>query len=156
MENETCEKQALNAAYGFLARRAHSCLELKKKLAGKGFSRDIAENITDKLCRQGYLNDMEVSLSWAVSLIRNKRWGKAKVAFYLQQKGISTDIISHVQDKIWQEISEEDVARKALAKHFASTENLLYGKAGMFLKSRGFSSDVIYSVIADLSEDKGL
>ena len=155
MENESSAKKALDAAYRFLARRPHSMMELKSKLSKKGFCADLIENTIDSLCQQGYLNDEEVSLRWAQSLVQGRGWGKAKITFYLLQKGISRDIIEIVEKKIWQEFSEEEIARKALKKHFSPYREIPpQGKMVTFLKSRGFSSEVIFKVASGLTVDE--
>jgi regulatory protein len=152
MENESSAKKALDAAYRFLARRPHSMMELKRKLSKKGFCADLTENTIDSLCQQGYLNDEEVSLRWAQSLVQGRGWGKAKITFYLLQKGISRDIIEIVEKKIWQEFSEEEIARKALKKRFSPYREIPpQGKMVTFLKSRGFSSEVIFKVAGCLT-----
>jgi regulatory protein len=151
MENEESAKKALNAAYGFISRRPHSIMELKGKLAGKNFSNDLIEAAIDNLLRTGYLNDEEISHRWAQFLVKNRGWGRVRIAFYLLKKGISRDIIDNVQRKIWQEFSEEEIARKALEKRFFT-----YGgqptsrKQAAFLNSRGFSSDIIRKLIGDI------
>lgn len=155
MENESSAKKTLDAAYRFLARRPHSMMELKRKLSKKGFCADLTENTIDSLCQQGYLNDEEVSLRWAQSLVQGRGCGKAKITFYLLQKGISRDIIEIVEKKIWQEFSEEEIARKALKKRFSPYREIPpQGKMVTFLKSRGFSSEVIFKVAGCLTVDE--
>jgi SOS response regulatory protein OraA/RecX len=68
------------------------------------------------------------------------------------QKGISRDIIEIVEKKIWQEFSEEEIARKALKKRFSPHREIPpQGKMVTFLKSRGFSSEVIFKVAGCLT-----
>jgi regulatory protein len=151
MGNEPSEKDALDAAYRFLTHRPHSRMELQRKLARKNFGPEEIEKALGSLCRQGYVNDEEISLRWSQSLVRERGWGKAKIAFYLIQKGINSDIINRVQQIIWQEFSEEETARKALKKRFSpDNKNPLQAKAAAFLKSRGFSSEVIYKLVNEL------
>lgn len=152
---ELSAKQILDAAYSFLSRRPYSRIELQEKLARKGFCPDIIESILNKLCQQGYLNDEETSFRWAQSLVQERLWGKAKITFYLLQKGISKNIIDKVQKKIWQEFSEKETAEKAIKKRFPPLKKLpSQGKLVAFLKTRGFSSEVIYKVVRDFMGDK--
>lgn len=154
MVNEAPSKRVLEAAYALLARRPHSRQELKKKLAGKGFNPDHIKHTLERLSSQGYVDDEKISLNWAQSLIRNRGWGRAKIKFYLSQKGISRDVIDKVQEKIRQDFSEDDIARKALEKRFiASGGRSTRGKAAMFLKSRGFSAEIIYKVLSAFTEE---
>lgn len=154
MQNEP-SKKALDAAYGFLARRSHSRAELKQKLDKKGFSPDDIAAAFNRLSGQGYLNDDEVALRWAHSLVKIKGWGRAKIAAYLMQKGMGKESIEQAQKQIWQEFSEEDTARRALKKRFLSSpKQPAPVKMAAFLKSRGFSSNVIYRVVSGLSDEE--
>jgi regulatory protein len=140
-------EKVLTVAYGYLSRRPHSLMELREKLTKKDFPPETIGAVLETLCCQGYLNDEEVSLRWALTLVRTRGWGREKIFYYLLKKGISRDIIEQVQSTVWQEFNEEEVARKAIEKRFpAQGASPLLGKRVSFLKSRGFSSEVIYRV----------
>ena len=134
-------------AYGYLSSRPHSLMELREKLTKKGCCQEIIDTVLKNLCRQGYLNDEEVSLRWASTLVLTRGWGREKVFFYLLKKGIGRDIIEKVQKTVWQELNEEEIARKALEKRFPEQgSSPPLGKRVSFLKSRGFSPEIIYRV----------
>ena len=134
-------------AYGYLSRRPHGLMELREKLTKKGFSPEIIDTVLAKLCRQGYLNDEEVSLRWASTLVRTRGWGRKKIFYYLLKKGIGRDIIEKVQRTVWQEFNEEEIAGKALEKRFPEQgTSPPLGKRVSFLKSRGFPPEVICRV----------
>ncbi len=80
-------------------------------------------------------------------------WGKAKLYNFLREKNIEKDVIDRVQQEIWEEFSEEDTARKAVDKRFSSAIQPSQSKILSFLKSRGFSSGVIYRIVKDASPD---
>ncbi len=156
MKNESADKSALDAAYGCLGRRPHSRTELKKKLDREGFTSIVVESTLDELSRLGYLNDEEIALRWAQTRVRDRLWGKAKIGGFLAQKGIDRNIIDKVQCSLWQQFSEVEVGRKAFAKHFLSRqEHPPQGKVAAFLKSRGFSSEVIYRIVHELKTVNG-
>ncbi len=146
-ETENSEKKAFDAACAYLSRRAHSRKELEQKLDRKGFGPEAVERAMERLCKHGYINDGDVARRWAEALVRDRCWGKARVAAYLGRKGISRQITEQVQQETWQAFSEEDVARKAVGKRFGTYEKIPpQGKVITFLKSRGFSTEVIYKV----------
>lgn len=154
MKNEATLPKALASAYQYLARRAHGQVELQRKLAKKGFAPRIIEKVLAKVGEQGYLNDEEVSRRWASTLIENRGWGRGKITSFLLHRGIPREIITKVQQKVWQEFNEDDTARSVLKKHFAaSKEPLSLGKRARFLESRGFPAEVIYRVIDDYRAD---
>lgn len=145
MENEAVLRRALSAAYRFLARRSHSQEELKAKLLKKGFSPTVTAQALEVIARQGYVNDEQASLQWALNLVEKRCWGRHKVTAYLVRKGIARELIERVQKQIWQEFDESAVARAALKKQYArSPDKPSVEKMFQFLKSRGFSQEAIY------------
>ena len=145
MENEAVLRKALSAAYRFLARRSHSQEELKAKLLKKGFSPTVTAQALEVIARQGYVNDEQASLQWALNLVEKRCWGRHKVTAYLVRKGIARELIERVQKQIWQEFDESAVAREALKKQYArSPDKPSVEKMFRFLKSRGFSQEAIY------------
>ena len=145
MESEAVLRKALSAAYRFLARRSHSQEELKAKLLKKGFDPAVAAQALGVIAQQGYLNDEQASLQWALNLVEKRCWGRHKVSAYLQRKGVARELIDRVQKQIWQEFNESAVARAALKKQYGrSPDTPSIEKMARFLKSRGFSQEAIY------------
>ena len=119
----------------------------------KGFETNLVNNIIEELLEKGFLNDYDVAYRWAESRIKNRLWGRAKLYNFLREKCIKKDIIDRVQQEIWEEFSEEEIARKAVDKRFSSVVQPSQPKILSFLKSRGFSSGVIYRIVKDISPD---
>ena len=156
MESEAVLRKALSAAYRFLARRSHSQEELKAKLLKKGFAPAVAAQTLGVIAQQGYLNDEQASLQWALNLVEKRCWGRHKVTAYLQRKGIARELIDRVQKQIWQEFDESAVARAALKKQYAHfTNRPSVEKMARFLKSRGFTPEAIYRNIDIDSSENG-
>ena len=144
-----------DAACRLLSRRSHSSAELRQKLARLGYSADETAAVVAEFSARGYLNDDEVALRWAQGLARDKCWGRAKISAYLAQKGISRETADRVQREVWQELSEETVARRAFRKRFAAAKEAPSpAKAAAFLKSRGFSAAVIYKTVGGFTKDE--
>jgi regulatory protein len=142
MDREPPAREAFSAACRMLARRSHSRMELKQKLERKGYSPEAVAATLDRLCQQGYLDDLAIARRWAEHLAGERLCGRGRITAYLLQKGVDRDILDAVQQELWQRFSEEDLARRALQKRFAGPAPT--GKAVTFLKSRGFSAEVIY------------
>ena len=153
MEKEKSVKKALGLAYAFVARRPHGTKELETKLLHKGFEAGLVNNVINELLEKGFLNDYDVAYRWAESRIKSRLWGKAKLYNFLKEKNIEKDIIDRVQREVWEEFREEDIAQKAVGKRFSSAIRPSRSKILSFLKSRGFSSGVIYGMIKDVSPD---
>ena len=80
---------AFDAGLRYLAGRAHSRLELRRKLTRKGFEEDEVEAALGRLGELGYLDDA----AFARSLVRRRATnrGPVAVAAELGAKGISRD-----------------------------------------------------------------
>lgn len=147
MENNLTLQKALDAAYRLLAGRPHTRVEIKRKLSRKGAGADIIAQVLDELERKGYIDEDDMALRWAQALVRDRLWGPLKISVYLMQKGLGCDLIDQVQRRVWQECDEAEIAGLALHKRFgATTDAAPAAKKAAFLRSRGFSSGVIYSL----------
>ncbi len=147
MENPLTLQKALDTAYRLLAGRPHTRAEIKRKLARKGAGAEIIVQVLEELTRKGYIDEDDMALRWAQSLVRDRLWGPLKVAVYLMQKGLGRDLIDQVQRRVWQEFDEPDIAGRALHKRFGNTNvEPPAAKKAAFLRSRGFSSSVIYNL----------
>jgi regulatory protein len=80
--------EARKVALALLARRAHTRLELKRKLFRKGFSGEDVESCLDGLAADGYLNDASIAASFTVSRAGKGR-GRARIAAELGARGVS-------------------------------------------------------------------
>ncbi len=150
MEKEESFKKVLGSAYASLARRPHGTKELEEKLLDKGFEPALVNEVIDDLVESGLLNDYEVAYRWAQSRIRDRFWGSAKVYGFLREKGINGDIIDRVQEEVWEAFTEFDTALKAVDKRFSDLRKPPQTKILSFLKSRGFSSGVIYRIVKNV------
>ena len=80
---------SIDAGLRYLAGRAHSRLELRRKLARKGFAPDEVEEALARLTELGYLDDA----AFADALVRRRSAsrGPAAVAAELASKGIGRE-----------------------------------------------------------------
>ena len=150
MSNEDPFSLALSLSLRYLAIRPHSIWEMKNKLGKKGFSRENIDGVIKYLQERRYIDDLETATRWAVHLVENRRWGKSKLRQYLLKKGIDRDIITRVEELVWNQFEEEAVARQAIKKKYRyHTGQPDKNKTACFLKSRGFSMEVIYRIISE-------
>ena len=129
-------------ALRFLVRREHSRAELVRKLAPHAESEAALNAVVDLLLSKKQLSDERFAEERARSLSR--KYGTAKIRQDLKERGVSQDIVDRVS-------SEGDLerARIILQKKYrnpASAREEL-AKRARFLQSRGFSYEVIRSVL---------
>lgn len=145
-------------ALGYLARREHSYLELKRKLRAyvsttdEGVEPDIeahyeaVDALLEDFKQRGWLS--EARFTEQLVHARQRKFGSQKIAHELREKGIDEQI---VKDAI-ETVKENDVAN-ALAiwrKKFraAPANRDEWAKQARFLQSRGFGFDVIKKVLS--------
>jgi len=144
--------QAQKVAYQFLARRSHSCLEMKEKLQTRGFSPEVVSSVLEELESKNYLNDRVFAMDWAKKAIEHKHLGPHALRMRLHLKGIDREIIEEILQKIYSETDEEQVAQRAIKKrledmrqgHQSST---LGRKLAGYLARKGFTPEVIEKVL---------
>lgn len=128
-----CRQKGLD----LLARRAHSCYELKNKLLKRNFSADIVNSVLDWLNTKKYLNDADFARQWIHSRMQSKPEGPTALRAGLKKKGIAGSIITEIVNGIDNEIFDEAIqkaADKLMRKSKITKEKFI-----MSLQRRGFS-----------------
>lgn len=135
--------RARQKAISYLARRSHSCQEMKDYLQRKGFDSDLIENTLSWLRGQKYLNDVLFAEQWVDSRLRTAPRGRRKLLMELQQKGIDRELAARVVDENLPPEDEAEVAYQLLQRRknrFTGEERLdMKRKVVNFLRYRGFS-----------------
>ena len=90
--------------------------EIYKKLSEKYQNKEAVKKAVKKLKELGYLNDLD----YAISYIKNKKYGKNRISYNLFQKGINRETIDKAYNIIEEEIEkniEDRKLEKAILKH---------------------------------------
>lgn len=150
-------------ALGYLARREHSYLELKRKLrayvpAGdEGVEPDMeahyeaVDALLEDFKQRGWLS--EARFTEQLVHARQRKFGSQKIAHELREKGIDEQIVKNAIETV----KEHDVAnalaiwRKKFRAAPANREE--WAKQARFLQSRGFGFDVIKKVLSTGHEE---
>lgn len=123
-------RKQLNKAVHLLSLRPRSTAELEQ--------RGLAAAIP-KLIELDLIDDRKFAAWWVDQRVRLNPRGNIALKAELMQKGIDREIIASV---LLSREQETDLAQKLLAK-----KNLDKPRAQRFLLARGFSSDIVYSLI---------
>jgi len=129
VNTEADPKKQLNKAVHLLSFRPRSAAELKQ--------RGLAAAIP-KLIELDLIDDQKFAKWWVEQRCLLNPRGNIGLQAELQQKGIDREIIASV---LLSREEESDLAKKLLAK-----KNLDKPRVQRFLLSRGFSSDIVYSL----------
>lgn len=135
-------------ALNLLTRRDHTEIELKRKLAVRGFSADAISEVIEKLAGEGYLDDRRFAQRWTESAIRSGRGYGLRILQELQRRGISREIASATVAGASAEYSEHDSLAAIFSRKFsafdpASATMKEKQRVYAYLQRRGFSLQTI-------------
>lgn len=152
------EYEIKNSAFRYLSNRNHSILELKNKLKKKGYDTTVIGKVIDDLKDKKYLNDQTFAENFVRNRVDRRKEGVMKITSELYKKGITREIISDVTESIKENPKNIENAielgktkLEKIQKRGEYDYNKIKSKLFLFLKGRGFTSDVIFDVISKLN-----
>lgn len=139
-------------ALGFLARREHSRLELKQKLAHHAPSPELLEALLDKLQARRLLSQER----FAESIVhrRAERFGSARIRQELKSHQLDRDTLAQVLEPL--KASEFERAQSLWRRRFGSEPTANHAerlKQMRFLAARGFDLSVVRRVVGGQGDD---
>lgn len=150
------------AALRHLANRSRTAAELRRHLAGKGYDDEAVKELLVRFADYGYVDDARYCREYfRYSLGKGK--GKRRIFAELREKGVDALLIERAYEDYCEEEGEPDerqrakdeaakVLRSAGVEPGEAVPEKLLARAARRLASKGYSSDVIYSVIGELRE----
>lgn len=134
-----CAIKSLNSKF-------KSIYDTKEYLLNKEYSKEIVDDVIDKLIEQGYLNDSSYARSFINNQIITTNRGPYKIISELNKHHISNDIISEEISLFDEDIQKEKI-NKIINKSIKSNKN----RGGVILKNKiindlsnlGYSIDII-------------
>ena len=134
----------------YLGYRPRSETEIRDYLRRRGHSREVAEQVLEKLRSLRYIDDESFARNWAMSKTRNRAYGPDRIARELRAKGIAAELIRQILRDIFGRCDEKTQAQRLLAKRFGG-EDLrdlkTLRRAAAFLQRRGYSNAVISELL---------
>lgn len=143
--NEDYQKSCATALR-LLARREHSELELRHKLAGRRFGDDLIDNVVAELAEQGLLSDRRFAAAY-VSGRFERGFGPLRIQCELRERGVATDLAAETLAELsgaW-----VDCAARQRSKRFGAglpEDARERARQMRFLQQRGFTGDQIRAV----------
>jgi regulatory protein len=149
-KNRLTKEQALDKIkyYCSYQERCHS--EVKDKLYSYGLRKKEAEEIIAEMIENNYLNEERFAVQFAGGKFRMKQWGRKKIQYELQQKGVNDIIIKIALKEIDEEEYLETLQKLAQTKWNAlNVENnlLRQSKTNAWLLQKGYEQRLISQVI---------
>ncbi|MCW5937269.1 MAG: RecX family transcriptional regulator [Fimbriimonadaceae bacterium] len=137
-------QRAFQLAVRFLSRADRTANEVRLHLELKGVDPDLADEISSRLTKEGFVDDSRVAERETELAKGPRRIGRGLLSARLERRGVGEDVI----DQTSREYSEKEECENALAALRAKfKEGADMGKAARFLAGRGFSEEAVRSAL---------
>ena len=151
-------REAWQIALKLLAARSLSVAEIRRKLQSRGVDSATTESVIQELETRRYLDDAKLSELCVQGLIERKAYGRRWFFSKLLKRGMDKQVIKEALDKVFNQVSENDLASRAAAIKLKSLQaeepRAKPAKLARFLRNRGFSEGLIVEVVKEsLSHD---
>ena len=143
--DEISYEASLAKALYYLSLRDRTEEELRIKLGGKFRNASSIDRAVKKVREMGYINDHDYALSY----IKNSRFGEKRAEFELMKRGISKKIISEVL-ALGEGVSDYDKLKKAIKKVMHKTDKQII----QYLIRQGFELEDILYVLRHAKEER--
>ena len=150
MAKDQVVKTLRQRALEYLAKREYSYAELGHKLKAYAEETDDIPALLDDFKARGWLSDARFTEQ--IVHARKAKFGSAKVAHELREKGVADDLIANAVETLKE--TELDSAREVWRKKFKASPQSReeWAKQARFLQSRGFGFDIIKRVLNSTDE----
>lgn len=152
LQQKALEDKAYMRALDLLARRPRSIWEMEQYLERKSYNNNIIKKILNKMSKRGLLDDKKFAKSWVADRRNLKNVSKRRLSQELQQKRISSQIITEVlaQDQT----DEQEVLKTVIEKKRSQNRYKDNKKLMQYLLRQGFSYNDVVSVVDGLSRQE--
>ena len=149
-ESEKAEEAALR----LLARRDHSCEEIRRKLKVRGFCPEEIEKALKWLETRGILDDLRYAQKLVSLLTKEKLLGPQRIRQKLLQKGIPEELTKEAMERADETLAASERLRRALRMKLKgrSLEQIFPSerrKLASHLRQRGFLWEDIWEAFQE-------
>lgn len=142
----TEEERAWAYALRLLSIRPRAREELRLRLLRRGFSSEVVERVLTRAEDAALLDDRAFAQLYAEDRLLSRPCPRRRVAWELKARGVAAPLAEEAARSVLPELSEEDLARQALAARRKLWEGLppavALRRAYSFLLRRGFPPDL--------------
>ena len=145
------EPSLKSRAMRFLARREHTRVELRRKLASRAQEGDDVDGLLDELSQKGWLSDARYAEQAARA--KSRRFGPLKLAYYLKSRGVGAEAIAAGLQRAGADgrASLEGVWRTRFSAPPGDEREKM--RQVRFLQGRGFAVDEIFKFLKSIQEE---
>ncbi|MBI3318574.1 MAG: regulatory protein RecX [Candidatus Omnitrophica bacterium] len=155
MPPDTSLEKARASGLRLVKFRPRSESEFRQRLSRKGFGSETVLAVVEEFKRRDLLNDEKFARLFASHQMAHKPMGRAGLLTLLKAKGVEGGLAGAAVSQAAGEEDEFALARELAAKRVAATRGVkpdaLKRRLFGFLSRRGFSSEVVYKVLREVS-----
>ncbi len=130
--------------------RSLTTLELRERLARRGYTAEQIGVVVARLTASRYLDDAEYARAWARARAHRHSVGPARLAGELRARGISEAEIRGALDEAYGDRNARQVAEAAALRKLPALQGLAPEVArrrlAAYLRRRGFSTEIILAL----------
>ena len=123
---------------------AERCIQdVKKKIDAAGLPAEATQRIIDRLLKEKFIDEERFCRSFVNDKLRFNKWGRIKIAYELQKRGIPaskrTEALNNIDDEEYRDILHSLLKNKKKTTT-GKDERELFNKLLRFASGRGFES----------------
>jgi len=147
------ESTALAYIARLVAHRPRTVAEVEQRLAGKGFPPDVVRTALATAQRAGVLDDALFARLYAEDRLLSRPCARSILDRELRDRGVDPALAAHAAGAALPELTERDLARRALIARLPLWERLdpkvALNRAAAFLLRRGFAPSLAKAIIEE-------
>lgn len=137
-----------------IAVRPRTVAELEGRLKGRGFSSDLIPRVVARAQGAGLVDDRLFARLYAEDRVLSRPCARRLIAKELRERGVDASLAEEAAHAAFPELSEEDLAHRALAARLPLWKDLphdaIVRRAAALLLRRGFSASVAQTAVDEV------
>ncbi|HEY4017240.1 MAG TPA: regulatory protein RecX [Pseudonocardiaceae bacterium] len=141
-----------------LTARPMTRVELRKKLIGRGYEEDVADQVLNRLHEVGLIDDAAVAEVWVRSRHNYQGMARKALSIELRRKGVADEVVAEAVSAVDAEAEEaraRELVRKRLRGTVPADEVAMIRRLVGMLARKGYSEGLAYRVVKSELRDFG-
>jgi len=147
------EPELLHLAAAYCSTAERCIQEVQKKIISQGGTPEISKRIISYLIKEKFIDESRYSRSFVNDKFRFNQWGRIRISYELQKKGIASQLFADALDNINEEEYMETLSKLLINKKRSTkghSEQDIFNKLYRFAAGRGFESQIIIKCLKPL------
>ena len=157
LEETSPLERARAQAYLLLKFRPRSESELRKRLTSKRIDPAVLDSLLEELKKKDLVNDAKFAQYFANQRMVEKPMSRRALVMDLKAKGVSSDLAAQAAGAAAGEQGEFETARELALRRVSQMKGVdkqaLQRRLAGFLGRRGFSSEVVFKVVREVTAE---